>query len=176
MRANLLGGLHDVVLHPRFSENAFVYLAYAKGGEGNLATTALARGRLKGNALEEVREIFVANTWSASNTNFGGRIAFDREGLLYLTVGERQEQDRAQKGDDHGGKVVRLRDDGSVPSDNPFVGKPGYRPEIYSLGHRSPQGLAVHPERARAAGRRRNQYPPSRPQLWLAAGNFRNEL
>jgi len=146
VRANLLGGLHDVVLHPRFPENAFVYLAYAKGGEGNLATTALARGRLKGNALEEVREIFVANTWSASNTNFGGRIAFDREGLLYLTVGERQEQDRAQKGDDHGGKVVRLRDDGSVPPDNPFVGKPGYRPEIYSLGHRSPQGLVMHPE------------------------------
>jgi glucose/arabinose dehydrogenase len=146
VRANLLGGLHDVALHPRFSENGFVYLAYAKGGDGNLATTALARGRLKGNALEEVREIFVANTWSASNTNFGGRIAFDREGLLYLTVGERQEQDRAQKGDDHGGKVLRLRDDGSVPPDNPFVGKAGYRPEIYSLGHRSPQGLALHPE------------------------------
>jgi aldose sugar dehydrogenase len=146
VRAALLGGLLDVALHPKFADNGFVYLAYSKPGEGALATTALARGRLKGMALEDVRDIFVANTWSTSTTNFGGRIAFDKEGLLYLTVGERQEQERAQKGDDHGGKVVRLRDDGSVPADNPFVGKAGYRPEIYSLGHRSPQGLALHPE------------------------------
>ena len=146
MRAAVLGGLHEVALHPKFAENGFVYLTYAKAGEGNLTTTALARGRLKGDALEDVREIFVANTWSASTTNYGGRIAFDRQGFLYLTVGERQEQDRAQNGEDHGGKVLRLRDDGSVPPDNPFVGKAGFRPEIYSLGHRSPQGLAVHPE------------------------------
>jgi glucose/arabinose dehydrogenase len=97
-------------------------------------------------ALEDVKDIFVANTWSISTTNFGGRIAFDREGLLYLTVGERQEEARAQKGEDHGGKVLRLRDDGTVPADNPFVGKAGYKPEIYSLGHRSPQGLALNPE------------------------------
>ena len=93
-----------------------------------------------------MKDIFVANNWSKSQTNFGGRIAFDRAGLLYLTVGERQEQERAQKGDDHGGKVLRLRDDGTAAPDNPFAGKPGYLPEIYSLGHRSPQGLAVHPE------------------------------
>jgi len=146
VRAAVLGGLHEVALHPKFAENGFVYLTYSKSGEGNLSTLALARGRLKGNALEEVREIFVANMWSASTTNYGGRIAFDRAGLLYLTVGERQEQDRAQKGEDHGGKVVRLRDDGTVPPDNPFVGKAGFRPEIYSLGHRSPQGLTIHPE------------------------------
>ena len=146
VRVTALGGLLEVALHPKFEDNGFVYLTYAKGVEGNLSTTAMARGRLKGSALEEVREIFVANTRSSSATNFGGRIAFDRAGYLYLTVGERQEQDRAQKGDDHGGKVLRLRDDGSVPPDNPFIGKPGYSPEIYSLGHRSPQGLAVHPE------------------------------
>ena len=93
-----------------------------------------------------MKDIFVANNWSKSTTNYGGRIAFDRDGFLYLTVGERQEQERAQKTDDHGGKVLRLRDDGSVPPDNPFVGKPGYLPEIYSLGHRSPQGLALNPE------------------------------
>jgi len=97
-------------------------------------------------ALEDVREIFVANTWSMSVTNYGGRIAFDKQGFLYLTVGERQEQDRAQKGDDHGGKVLRLRDDGTVPPDNPFVGKSGFKPEIYALGVRSPQGLAMNPE------------------------------
>jgi aldose sugar dehydrogenase len=146
VRVTALGGLLEVALHPRFAENGLLYLTYAKGGEGNLATTALARGRLNGASLEDVREIFVANTWSSSATNFGGRIAFDRAGFLYLTVGERQEQDRAQKGDDDGGKVLRLRDDGSVPPDNPFVGKTGFRPEIYSLGHRSPQGLALNPE------------------------------
>jgi len=146
VRAAVLGGLHEVALHPRFSENRFVYLTYSKAREDNLTTTALARGRLNGDALEDVRDIFVANTWSASTTNYGGRIAFDRQGFLYLTVSERQEQERAQNGDDHGGKVLRLRDDGSAPPDNPFVGKAGFRPEIYSLGHRSPQGLAMQPE------------------------------
>jgi len=146
VRVTALGGLLEVALHPRFAENGLLYLTYAKAGEGNLSTTALTRARLKGTSLEDVREIFVANTWSSSATNFGGRIAFDRAGLLYLTIGERQEQDRAQKADDHGGKVLRLRDDGTVPPDNPFVGKTGYLPEIYSLGHRSPQGLAMNPE------------------------------
>jgi glucose/arabinose dehydrogenase len=120
-------------------------LSYAKGGEGNLATTALARGRLDGNVLKDVRDIFVAENWSVSPTNFGGRMVFGRDGMLYLTVGERQEQDRAQDPGQHGGKVLRLRDDGTAPPDNPFVGKAGYLPEIYSIGHRSPQGLAVHP-------------------------------
>ena len=146
VRTTVLGGLLEVALHPKFSENSFLYLTYTKGGEGNLTTTALARARFNGSALEDVREIFVANTWSESPTNFGGRIAFDRAGYLYLTIGERQEQERAQKADDHGGKVLRLRDDGTVPPDNPFVGKSGYRPEIYTLGHRSPQGLTMHPE------------------------------
>ena len=134
-----------MALHPRFAENRLLYLSYAKGRTDNLSTTALARARFDGTALTDVKEIFVANTWSKSNTNYGGRIAFDRAGLLYLTVGERQEQDRAQNGNDHGGKVLRLRDDGTVPPDNPFVGKTGYQPEIYTLGHRSPQGLAMHP-------------------------------
>ena len=101
VRVTALGGLLEVALHPRFAENGLVYLTYAKGRESNVSTTALARGRLKGTALEEVRDIFVANTWSSSATNFGGRIAFDRAGFLYLTIGERQEQDRAQKGDVH---------------------------------------------------------------------------
>ena len=143
--ARVLGGLLDVALHPRFAENRILYLSYAKGRADNLSSTALARARFDGTALSDVKEIFVANTWSKSNTNYGGRIAFDREGLLYLTVGERQEQDRAQNTGDHGGKVLRLRDEGSVPPDNPFVGRAGYAPEIYSLGHRSPQGLAMNP-------------------------------
>jgi glucose/arabinose dehydrogenase/catechol 2,3-dioxygenase-like lactoylglutathione lyase family enzyme len=146
VRAAVLGGLLDVALHPKFAENGLLYLAYSKAREDGLTTTALARGRLNAMALTDVADIFVANTWSKSSTNYGGRIAFDRDGFLFLTVGERQEQDRAQKPDEHGGKVLRLRDDGTAPPDNPFAGQPGYRPEIYSLGHRSPQGLAIHPD------------------------------
>ena len=145
-RAAVLGGLFEVALHPRFAENQLLYLTYTKVGENNLTTTALARARFDGKALLDVKEIFVANTWSKSTTNYGGRIAFDRAGFLYLTLGERQEHERAQNGMDHGGKVLRLRDDGGVPPDNPFVGKAGYQPEIYSIGHRSPQGLAFHPQ------------------------------
>jgi aldose sugar dehydrogenase len=146
VRAVALSGLLDVALHPRFAENRLLYLAYSKAREDNLTTTALARGRFDGTTLSDVKDIFVANNWSKSTTNYGGRIAFDRAGYLYLTVGERQEHERAQNGNDHGGKVLRLRDDGSVPPDNPFAGRSGYQPEIYSLGHRSPQGLALHPQ------------------------------
>jgi glucose/arabinose dehydrogenase len=123
-----------------------LYLSYAKAGEGDLSTTALARGRFDGKTIANLEDIFVAENWSTSPTNFGGRMVFGRDGHLYLTVGERQEQERAQNGMLHGGKVLRLRDDGTAPADNPFVGKAGFLPEIYSLGHRSPQGLAVHPE------------------------------
>jgi aldose sugar dehydrogenase len=146
VRITILGGLLDVVLHPDFATNRSLYLSYAKGGEGDLATTAVARARFDGTALTDVEEILVAENWSTSPTNFGGRMVFDRDGYLFVTVGERQEQERAQDGMLHGGKVLRLRDDGSVPDDNPFVGKQGYLPEIYSLGHRSPQGLAMHPD------------------------------
>jgi aldose sugar dehydrogenase len=146
VRAQVLGGLLDVALHPRFAQNQWLYLTYTKTRDDGLTTTALARAKFDGKALSDLKEIFVANNWSKSTTNYGGRIAFDRNGFLFLTVGERQEQERAQNTRDHGGKVLRLRDEGGVPPDNPFVGKAEYLPEIYSLGHRSPQGLAVHPE------------------------------
>ncbi len=146
VRITLLGGLLDVLPHPSFATNRLIYLSYAKGGEGTSATTAVSRARLEGNKLEAVEEIFVAANWSNSPTNFGGRMVFGRDGLLYLTVGERQEPERAQDPLLHGGKVLRLRDDGTAAPDNPFAGKKGYLPEIYSVGHRSPQGLAVHPE------------------------------
>ena len=145
VRITLLGGLLDVLPHPNFARNQILYLTYAKGGEGNLATTALSRARLAGKALEDVEEIFVAENWSNSPTNFGGRMVFGRDGKLYLAVGERQEPERAQDTMLHGGKVLRLNDDGTAPADNPFGGMPGYLPQIYSVGHRSPQGLAVHP-------------------------------
>jgi glucose/arabinose dehydrogenase len=146
VRRTILGGLLDVLLHPDFESNQFVYLSYSKAVDDDLSTTAVARGRFDGNKLTDVEDIFVANTKSRSPTNFGGRMVFGTDGHLYLTVGERQEQERAQDGMDHGGKVLRLRDDGSAPDDNPFVGRAAFLPEIYSLGHRSPQGLAVNPD------------------------------
>jgi glucose/arabinose dehydrogenase len=145
VRVTALGGLLDVLLHPNFPQNQVLYLTYTKGGEGTSATTALARARLDGKQLRDVEELFVADNWSNSPTNFGGRMVFGRDGKLYLAVGERQEQDRAQNTMLHGGKVLRLNEDGTAPADNPFAGKQGYLPEIYSIGHRSPQGLAVHP-------------------------------
>ena len=141
-----LGGLLDVLLHPDYADNGWLYLSYSKVRDDGLSTTAVTRARLDGAALADVEDIFIAENWSRSGTNFGGRMVFGRDGHLYLVVGERQEQERAQDGMVHGGKVLRLREDGSVPDDNPFVGRDGWLPEIFSYGHRSPQGLAVHPE------------------------------
>lgn len=137
VRAMGLSGLMDVALHPRFSENRFVYLSYTKPVSDNQATLALSRGRLNGNTLTEVRDIFVAGP----GTGGASRIAFGRDGTLFMTTGGNGAQDP----NSHAGKVLRLRDDGSVPPDNPFVGKPGYKPEVYSLGHRNSIGLAIHP-------------------------------
>lgn len=146
VRRTVLGGLLDVVLHPDFENNRTLYLSYAKSVDDGFSTTAVARARFDGSSLTSVEDIFVANTRSQSVVNFGGRMVFGGDGKLYLAVGERQEQDRAQDPMDHGGKVLRLNDDGSAPEDNPFAGDSAYLPEIYTLGHRSPQGLAIHPE------------------------------
>jgi glucose/arabinose dehydrogenase len=146
VKITVLGGLLDIVLHPDFANNQMLYLSYAKAHEdGTRSTTALARARFDGERLLDLDDIFVAESWSASPTNFGGRMAFGTDGMLYMTIGERQEQERAQDGRDHGGKLIRLMDDGSVPTDNPFVGRADMLPEIFALGIRSPQGLALHP-------------------------------
>lgn len=145
VRRTILGGLLDVVLHPGFEDNRTLYLSYSKAVDDRASTTAIARARFDGRRLSDVEDIFVANTRSDSAVNFGGRMVFGPDGRLYVTVGERQEQERAQDPQDHGGKVLRLNDDGSVPGDNPFVNDPDYLPEIFTTGHRSPQGLAVHP-------------------------------
>ena len=140
------GGLLEVALHPDFEQNQIIYLTYSKGGErGN--TTALARGRLNGMAIEGLHDIFVADAWSEQSAiHFGSKIAFGPDGTLYMTVGERGEGDPAQDLSVHKGKVLRLNDDGSVPADNPFVGRADARDEIYSYGHRNMQGLAFHPD------------------------------
>jgi glucose/arabinose dehydrogenase len=145
------GGLMDIALHPKFAENSLVYLTYSKPREKE-ATTALMRARFDGTRLVDAKDIFVADAWTTSDVNFGSRIVFDRDGLLYMTIGERnfpfpQNQGMsAQNVNTHMGKILRLRDDGSVPPDNPFVGRAGHKPEIYSYGHRNPQGITVHPE------------------------------
>jgi glucose/arabinose dehydrogenase len=149
IHARGLAGLMDVVLHPRFVENKLLYLAYSKPGEKG-ATTAVARARWDGTALAEVKDVFVGDAWvtgtGPSDGSFGSRIAFGRDGMMYVTLGDRNVPHGGQNPGDHLGKIVRLRDDGTVPPDNPFVGKAGYKPEIYTLGHRNQQGLAVHPE------------------------------
>ena len=138
-----LGGLMDIQLHPRFAETRLVYLSYTKPLEGGRHTVALARGRLDGMALREVKDLFVAVT-GGSGPAPGAGMVFGRDGLLYLAVGGAND-DVAQKGESHNGKIVRLRDDGSVPPDNPFAGRTGFRPEIFTLGHRNMLGLTVHP-------------------------------
>lgn len=145
VRAMGQGGLLEVSLHPRFADNQYLYLTYSKSGlQGN--TTALARGRFDGKALIDVQDIFVADAWSMGAAHFGSRITWGRDGTLFMTVGERNDRNRAQDTTHHAGKVLRLRDDGTVPPDNPFVGRAGFRPEIYSYGHRNLQGLTTHPD------------------------------
>jgi glucose/arabinose dehydrogenase len=135
----------DVALHPRFTENRLVYLSFAARGDGGYSTE-VARGRLSGAGLEDVQIIFRQLPKSSGGRHFGSRLVFDRDGFLYITLGERGEMERAQKPDDHAGSVVRLHDDGRVPNDNPFVGKPGWKPEKYTLGNRNIQGAALHPQ------------------------------
>lgn len=135
------GGLFEVALHPNYVQNQIIYLSYAKPGERG-AATALALGRFDGVTLSGLREIFVADNWGTGRPHFGGKIAFDRAGMLYLSTGERGERNKAQDTTLHHGVVLRLRDDGGVPPDNPFAGKPGFRPEVYSYGHRNIQGMA----------------------------------
>jgi glucose/arabinose dehydrogenase len=135
------GGLFEVAVHPKYADNQVLYLTYAKPGERG-AATALARGRFDGTTLSGLKEIFVAGNWGTGRPHFGGKIAFGPDGMLYLSTGERGERDKAQDTTLHHGVILRLRDDGTVPPDNPFAGKAGFRPEVYSYGHRNVQGLA----------------------------------
>jgi aldose sugar dehydrogenase len=139
-----LQGLMDVVLHPQFSDNQWVYLTYHKPTTTGAATTTLARGVWNGTALVDVRDIFDSR---AIDTE-ASRLAFGRDGMIYLSISApgSPKSRRAQDPGDYAGKVVRLRDDGSIPPDNPFIGKAGYKPAIYSLGHRNGHGLAVNPD------------------------------
>jgi glucose/arabinose dehydrogenase len=147
--------LHAVAVHPQFAKNRLVYLSYPKTGERG-STLAIGRGRFDGTSLADFQEIFVADAWETGG-NLGGRIMFGPDGTLYVAVGDRDRiccngsEDnslrlKAQDLSNHIGKTLRIRDDGSVPPDNPLVGRPGVKPEIFTYGHRNTYGFAFHPE------------------------------
>jgi glucose/arabinose dehydrogenase len=139
------GGLLDVALHPRYAATEWIYLSYAARGDGGIGTEVL-RGRLRDHRLTEIQILFRLQPKSRTGLHFGSRLVFDRTGALIVTLGDRGAQDQAQRLDDHRGKIVRLLDDGRVPEDNPFAGRPGARPEIWTYGNRNVQGAARHLE------------------------------
>ena len=138
------GGLFDVVLHPDHAKNGWIYWSYNAPGPGGWGT-ALARGRLQGQRMTQVQVLFSMEPKTRTGQHFGGRVTFDRAGMLYLTLGDRGDKDRAQRLDDHAGSVIRLHDDGRIPQDNPFTTVAGARPEKWTLGNRNMQGAALHP-------------------------------
>ena len=141
------GGLMDVALHPQFARNRLVYFTYTKPVGNGMGAPALARGRLEDHTLVDVEDLLVPDFF-AGNSGLNGRVAFGSDGKVYFSTGGRSQDDVAnvaQDGKSLRGKVLRLNDDGSVPPDNPFVGREGYRPEIYTLGHRNTLGLIAHP-------------------------------
>ncbi|WP_276366858.1 PQQ-dependent sugar dehydrogenase [Chryseolinea sp. H1M3-3] len=133
-------GLLDIVLHPDFEQNNLIYFSYSKQ-LADSGGTVIARAKLEGNNLTNVEELFSAQPFTSSDVHFGSRIVFDGNGYMFFTSGERGRKENAQDLGNHLGKVLRLHDDGKVPTDNPFVNTPGAKPEIWSYGHRNLQGL-----------------------------------
>ncbi len=143
------GGLLDVVLHPGYRENAWVYLSYAEPANGG-NSTAVVRGRLQENkghwTFTDARVVFRQSPKFASTLHFGSRLVFGRDGKLFITLGERSSRSADAQGlDTHHGKVVRIDDDGGIPADNPYAKRKDALPEIWSIGHRNPQGAALNP-------------------------------
>ena len=140
------GGLQDVALDPEFRSNSFVYLSYAMPGPEGSAATAVGRGRWQGDSLVDFRVIFRQEPWITGPNHFGSRLVFGPQGHLFVALGERFQFQPAQDLSNHLGTIVRLNRDGTVPRDNPFVGRPGVRPEIWSYGHRNIESAAIHPQ------------------------------
>lgn len=145
------GGLLDVVLHPDYAKNGWIYISYSspkaagEPGDDGGANTAMLRAKLKDHALTDVQILFKALPNVKSNPHFGGRIIFDNKGYVFLSLGERGQMEKAQDLSKDQGKIIRLHEDGKVPADNPFVKTEGAKPEIWSYGHRNPQGLVINP-------------------------------
>ena len=139
------GGLLDVILHPHFSKNKWIYLSYSIATEEG-QSTALARGTLEENKITGLKVLFTAQPFVSGRVHFGSRMVFDDEGFLFFTVGERGRQKQAQNLGSHLGKLLRLNDKGQAAPGNPFEELKEAKPEIWSFGHRNPQGLFIHPE------------------------------
>ncbi len=148
IKAHGQGGLLDIKLHPNYMTNGWIYISYSSSdGEGNGANTAIMRCKLENNSLIEKQLLYKASPNSRKGQHFGSRIAFDNDGYLYFSVGDRGNRDEnPQNVELDGGKVYRLHDDGRIPEDNPLMAKPTAKKAIYSYGHRNPQGMAKHPE------------------------------
>ncbi len=142
------GGLLDIELHPNYAENGWIYITYAsEEGEGNGGHTALMRCKLEGSSLSNIETLYKATPNTTAGQHFGSRIAFDNEGFLYFSIGERGERDvNPQDITRDGGKIYRLKQDGSIPTDNPFYNEPNAKQAIFTYGNRNPQGMAKHPE------------------------------
>lgn len=142
------GGLLDVALHPQYESNGWVYIAYSSTqGMEEGANTAIMRAKIEDNALVQSQVLYKATPNTTRGQHYAGRIAFDKEGYLYFSVGDRGNRDvNPQDLSRDGGKIYRLNDDGSIPSDNPFVGQNEAKEAVYSYGHRNPQGMTMHPE------------------------------
>ena len=140
------GGLLDIELHPDYQNNGWIYITYASNeGEEDGGNTAIARGKLEGNSLVSTEVLYKAEPNTTSGQHFGSRIAFDNDGYLYFSIGERGERDvNPQDITRDGGKIYRLHDDGSIPDSNPFAEQSGAKQAIYSYGHRNPQGMLKH--------------------------------
>ena len=140
------GGLLDVKLHPNFEGNNWVYISYAESRENGKANTRLIRAKLENNALSDIVEIYKGAPETDKPYHFGSRIEFDNEGYLYFSIGDRGNRDEnPQDITRDGGKIYRFHDDGSIPSDNPFVNEAGAKKAVFSYGHRNPQGMEMHP-------------------------------
>ncbi len=144
------GGLLDIALHPDFKHNKLVYISYSLGKNVDnklLTTTAVTKAVLKGNTLTEQKKIFEALPYSTTRHHYGSRLQFGKDGYLYISVGDRgNHNENAQSLERHAAKIHRIKDDGSIPVDNPFVNTPGAVGSIFSYGHRNPQGMAMHPK------------------------------
>ncbi len=145
VRAAGQGGLLDVIVDPDFSTNQTIYLSYS-GADGRKAGTEVVSAKFDGKTLTDVRRLFQADPKTSGGRHFGSRLVIDRDGFLFISLGDRgSHMEEAQNPANHIGSVIRINRDGSVPEDNPFVGDPGKKPEIWSYGHRNVQGMTLHP-------------------------------
>ncbi|MCE6992708.1 PQQ-dependent sugar dehydrogenase [Dyadobacter sp. CY323] len=145
------GGLLDIALHPDYKTTGWIYISYSspkkdgEEGDDDGANTGLMRAKLKDHALVEIQQLFKALPNVKANVHYGGRIVFDKKGYVFLSLGERGQKENSQDLGRDQGKVVRLFEDGKIPTDNPFVKTAGAKPEVWTYGHRNPQGLIIHP-------------------------------